>query len=184
MKDDRKGKGDAGVGLSPPWVTYWNELKYSIGQEPSVIVGPLIPVGSTYIIPVTAIGDEKAIALATLLKNPVEFGNVSVMIVVINGDQEIVSALPCPLSAFIVADLVQNALSGNPYFVEVVVKQQTPGGSNAVYPVFTSEVIQFFNDDISNLCNTFTAVAAHVFADVMQDSLCDVPILYSTSCEE
>jgi hypothetical protein len=79
---------------------------------------------------------------------------------------------------------VQNALSGNPYFVEVVVKPQTPGGSNAVFPVFTAEVIQFFNDDISNLCNTFTAVAADVFADVMVDSLCDVQILYSTSCEE
>ncbi|QWC21072.1 hypothetical protein KJK41_12015 [Bacillus haikouensis] len=79
---------------------------------------------------------------------------------------------------------MQNALSGNPYFVEVVVKPQSSGGSNAVFPVFTPEVIQFFNDDLSNLCNTFTAVAADVFADVMMDNLCDVPILYSTSCED
>ncbi|MBH9964951.1 hypothetical protein [[Bacillus] enclensis] len=184
MKDDREVKVDNGVGLSPPWVTYHNELKYSIGQDPNVIVGPLIPVGSTYVIPVTTIREKTAIAFATLLKNPVEFGNISVMVMVINGHQEIVSSLPCPLSAFVVADLVQNALSGNPYFVEIVVKPQSPGGSNAVFPVFTPEVIQFFNDDISNLCNTFTAVAADVFADVMMDNHCDVPILYSTSCED
>ncbi|WRP08784.1 hypothetical protein U9J35_04705 [Rossellomorea aquimaris] len=172
------------VQLSPPWVTYQNELKYSVGQDPSVIVGPLIPAFGNYIIPVTTIGGEKAIALATLLKNPVEFGNVSVSVVVINGDQEIVNPLPCPLRSFVVADLVQSALSGNPYFIEVVVKPQMPGGPNAVYPVFKSEVIQFFNDDISNLCNTFTAVAASVFADVMEEELCDIPILYSTSCDE
>ncbi|MHA7136689.1 hypothetical protein ACRTEV_05385 [Rossellomorea arthrocnemi] len=173
-----------GVQLSPPWVTYHNELKYSIGQDPSVIVGPLIPAFGNYIIPVTAIGDEKAIALATLLKDTVEFGNVSVNVVVINGDQEIVNPLPCPLRSFVVADLVQSALSGNPYFIEVVVKPQMPGGPNAVYPVFKPEVIQFFNDDISNLCNTFTAVASSVFADVMEEALCEIPILYSTSCEE
>ncbi|XXM73069.1 hypothetical protein ACQ0QQ_03985 [Lysinibacillus sphaericus] len=184
MNDDRKETGEASVGLSPPWVTYQNELKYSIGQDPNVIIGPLIPAGGTFVIPVTVIGDEKAIALATLLKNPVEFGNVSVNIVVINGGQEIVSPIPCPLSAFGVAELVQNALSGNPYFVEVVVKPQTPGGSNAVYPVFTPEVIQFFNDDISNLCNNFTAVAANVFADVMIETLCNTKILFSTSCAE
>jgi hypothetical protein len=182
MENEMKEK--VGVQLSPPWVTYQNELKYSIGQDPSVIVGPLIPAFGNYIIPVTVIGDEKAIALATLLKNPVEFWNVCVNVVVINGNQEIVNPLPCPLCPLVVADLVQSALCGNPYFIEVVVKQQMPGDSNAVYPVFNPEVIQFFNDDISNLCNNFTAVAASVFADVMEEALCAVPIWYSTSCDE
>ncbi|MEC2677413.1 hypothetical protein P9W92_27710, partial [Bacillus cereus] len=44
------------------------------------------------------------------------------------------------------------------------------------------EVIQFFNDDISNLCQTFTGVAANVFRDVMKDEICGIPILFSTSC--
>ncbi|WP_433751087.1 hypothetical protein [Falsibacillus pallidus] len=174
----------AGVQLSPPWVTYQNELKYSVGQDPNVIVGPLIPAGGNYIIPVTVLGDEKAIALATLLKSHVEFGNVSINIVVINGDQEIVEPVPCPLGAFAIAGLVEQALSGNPYYEDVVVKRQNMGGNNAVYPVFKPEVIQFYNDDISNLCNNFTAVASKVFEDVMKEDLCSVSILYSTSCEE
>ncbi|MGM0845651.1 MAG: hypothetical protein ACQEUT_11790 [Bacillota bacterium] len=170
------------VQLSPPWITYFNQLKFSIGADPEVTVGPLIPVGSIFIALVTVPDNQKAIALATLLKSSVEFGNITVNVVVVNGEQEIVNPLPCPLSPFTLAALLETALSGNPYFLEVVVKPQLPGEPDAVYPVFTAEVIQFFNDDISNLCNTFTGVAANVFADVMVESLCDVPILYSTSC--
>ena len=46
--------------LSPPWITYFNELKNSIGADPTVTVGPLIPVGGNYIILVHALSDEKA----------------------------------------------------------------------------------------------------------------------------
>ncbi|RIW32033.1 hypothetical protein D3H55_14250 [Bacillus salacetis] len=172
------------VGLAPPWVTYFNELKYTIGADPDVTVGPLIPVGAIYLALVTVNDNQKAEALATLLKPTVEFGNITLNVLVINAEQEIVEPLPCPLEAFAVAALVETALSGNPYFEEVVVRPKTPGGTNAVYPVFTPEVIQFFNDDISNLCQTFTGVAAKVFEDVMVETLCGVEILYSTSCEE
>lgn len=45
--------------LSPPWITYFNELKNSIGADPTVTVGPLIPVGGNYIILVHALSNEK-----------------------------------------------------------------------------------------------------------------------------
>ncbi|TMU87398.1 hypothetical protein FGG79_04530 [Bacillus sp. BHET2] len=172
------------VQVSPPWVTYFNELKYSIGQDLSVTVGPLIPVGSQYLALVNVSDNEKAEALATLLVPSVEFGNITLNTIVINNEQEIVSPIPCPLRSFQIANLVEKALSGNPYFNQVVVKQQFPGSPNSVYPVFTAEVIQFFNDDLSNLCNSFTGVASTVFADVMKDKVCGISILFSTSCEE
>lgn len=175
---------NAEVQLSPPWVTYFNKLRFTIGEDPEVMVGPLIPVEPIYLALVIVSDNDKAKALATLLEPSVEFGNITVSVVVINADSELVSPLPCPLSPFAVAQLVETALSGNPNFEEVVVREQVPGGERAVYPVFAPEVIQFFNDDISNLCNTFTGVAADVFADVMKDSVCDVPLLFSTSCEE
>lgn len=74
------------------------------------------------------------------------------------------------------------ALENNPYFEQVVVQPQLPGGANVVFPVFAAQVIQFFNDDISNLCQIFTGVAANVFHDVMNDDVCGIPILFSTSC--
>ncbi|AKR09306.1 hypothetical protein [Bacillus thuringiensis] len=168
--------------LSPPWITYFNKLVNSIGADPTVTVGPLIPVGGNFIILVHALSNEKAIALATLLKSFVEFGNVSVTVIVTNNENQIVNPVPCPLDAFEIAHLFLVALENNPYFDQVVVQPQFPGGSNVVFPVFKAEVIQFFNDDISNLCQTFTGVAANVFHDVMQDEICDAPILFSTSC--
>ncbi|EOO27278.1 hypothetical protein ICM_01554 [Bacillus cereus BAG1X2-3] len=168
--------------LSPPWITYFNKLVNSIGADPTVTVGPLIPVGGNFIILVHALSNEKAIALATLLKSFVEFGNVSVTVIVTNNENQIVNPVPCPLDAFEIAHLFLVALENNPYFDQVVVQPQFPGGSNVVFPVFKAEVIQFFNDDISNLCQTFTGVAANVFHDVMQDEICDIPILFSTSC--
>lgn len=168
--------------LSPPWITYFNELKNSIGADPTVTVGPLIPVGGNYIILVHALSNEKARALATFLKSFVQFGNVSVTVIVTNNENEIVNPFPCPLDAFEIAHLFQVALENNPYFEQVVVQPQFPGGPNVVFPVFTAGVIQFFNDDISNLCQTFTGVATNVFRDVMNDEVCDSPILFSTSC--
>ncbi|PEM42079.1 hypothetical protein [Bacillus toyonensis] len=122
--------------LSPPGITYFNELRNSVGADPTVTVGPLIPTDGNFIILVQTTDFEKAIALATLLKPTVQF----------------------------------------------VVQPQFPGGANVVFPVFSAEVIQFFNEDISNLCQTFTEVAAKVFRDVMNDAICGIPILYSTSC--
>ncbi|WP_433772029.1 hypothetical protein [Bacillus wiedmannii] len=168
--------------LSPPWITYFNELINSVGADPTVTVGPLIPVGGNFIILVHALSNEKAIALATLLKSYVQFGNVSVTVIVTNNENEIVNPIPCPLDAFEIAHLFLVALENNPYFEQVVVQPQFPGGSNVVFPVFKAEVIQFFNDDISNLCQTFTGVAANVFRDVMEDGVCDIQILFSTDC--
>lgn len=168
--------------LSPPWITYFNELRNSIGADPTVTVGPLIPTDGNFIILVQTTDFEKAIALATLLKPTVQFGNVNVTIVVSVIGDGIVNPIPCPLDAFEIAHLFQVALENNLYFEQVVVQPQFPGGANVVFPVFAAKVIQFFNDDISNLCQTFTEVAAKVFRDVMNDTICGIPILFSTSC--
>ena len=88
---------------------------------------PLIPVGGNYIILVHALSNEKARALATLLKSFVQFGNVSVTVIVTNNENEIVNPFPCPLDAFEIAHLFQVALENNPYFEQVVVQPQFPG---------------------------------------------------------
>lgn len=168
--------------LSPPWITYFNELKNSIGADPTVTVGPLIPTDGNFIILVQTMDIQKAIALATLLKPTVQFGNVNVTIVVSVSGNGIVNPIPCPLDAFEIAHLFLVALENNLYFEQVVVQPQFPGGADVVFPVFAAKVIQFFNDDISNLCQTFTEVAAKVFRDVMNDTICGIPILFSTSC--
>ena len=80
-----------------------------------------------------ALSNEKARALATLLKSFVQFGNVSVTVIVTNNENEIVNPFPCPLDAFEIAHLFQVALENNPYFEQVVVQPQFPGGPNVVF---------------------------------------------------
>lgn len=64
--------------LSTPWITYFNELRNSIGTDPTVTVGPLIPTDGNFIILVQTTDAERAITLATLLKPTVQFGNINV----------------------------------------------------------------------------------------------------------
>ena len=49
-------------------------------------------------------------------------------VIVTNNENEIVNPFPCPLDAFEIAHLFQVALENNPYFEQVVVQPQFPGG--------------------------------------------------------
>ena len=71
-----------------------------------------------------------------------EFGNVSVTVIVTNNENDIVNPLPCPLDAFEIAHLFQVALENNPYFEQVVVQPQ-PLVGQMFLPVFAAKVIQF-----------------------------------------
>ena len=128
--------------LSPPWITYFNELRNSVGADPTVTVGPLIPTDGNFIILVQTTDFEKAIALATLLKPTVQFGNVNVTIVVSVIGDGIVNPIPCPLDAFEIAHLLQVALESNLYFEQVVVQPQFPW-SECCFSGFAAKVIQF-----------------------------------------
>ena len=79
-------------------------------------------------------------------------------VIVTNNENEIVNPFPCPLDAFEIAHLFQVALENNPYFEQVVVQPQFLADRMLFFRFSPREVIQFFNDDISNLCQTFTGV--------------------------
>ena len=69
----------------------------------------------------------KSESVSNVLKSFVQFGNVSVTVIVTNNENEIVNPFPCPLDAFEIAHLFQVALENNPYFEQVVVQPQFPG---------------------------------------------------------
>lgn len=174
-----------GIGLSPPWDTYYSKLKYSVGVTPGVNVGALIPINdSLYIVVVTVDSVPVGLALATLLKQEMQFDEVKVMVFVQDQQGTQISPIPGSLTAFEIAQLFLESLTGNAYFDNVVVRPFAPGEPNAVYPVFKPEVIQFFDDNLADLYSNFNGVAADVFRDVMKDAISDVDILYSTTPKE
>jgi hypothetical protein len=157
---------DNQIGLTPPWYTYFNEIKYTIGDDPNVNVGPeLIPIvdGTCYSTPVFVEDtEEKALALATILKPIQEFGGVNVSVLVFF-QCSIVQPSNQPLDADGVKNLFDTALQTNNLYSSTQVRPFMPGQAEAVYPIFDASVIQFFNDDLTDYYNNYNNVAAFTF---------------------
>ena len=164
--------------LSPPWYTYFNFIKESIGSDPWVRVLDMKEVsGSHYIIQINALREEKARALATILALRQSFGNIVVdMEVLFNGRG--VSPYEPPLTNDDLLRIFTQALGTNTYF-EIA----KPGGfvGISIFPIFKKEVIQFFNDDISDYYNNFNGVAADVFREVLRPDVYGTHINPSTA---
>jgi len=164
--------------LSPPWNTYYNFIKWSIGSDPGVRVLDMREVSSTqYIIQIQANREEKARALATILALRKSFGHVIVDIEVTHNGRG-VSPYEPPLANSDLIRIFNQALGTNSYFENV-----KTGGFvvTSIFPIFKKGVIQFFNDDLSDFYNNFNGVAANVFADVLRPDIYGIRINPSTA---
>lgn len=165
---------DSTTKLSPPWYTLRKKLFYTIGKTPCVYVGELEEQSEyQYLIKITVTSCiYQAENLRIILPESYPFGNISVLVKVYYYDQEI---LPQPISDITpeqLAYILCCALKCNPYVRGAIVltdkippiEQQILGSvSLVIYP----KVIQFYNDDISDLCSNFNDVATDVFASVL-----------------
>ncbi|MCA1320191.1 hypothetical protein LC085_09765 [Bacillus tianshenii] len=167
--------------LSSPEFTYFNELKYSVGNDPGVTVNSLIelPLNTGFLIIILVKNRKKAQALATILNLLKQFGNINIFVVVIYEGQ-IIEPLEEPLTPEEIQQLYKTALKTNRYFKFAKVAPISPD-IDSVYPIFSKSVIQFFNDDISDLFQNFNEVAAHVFRDVLKTNISGTPINPSTT---
>lgn len=164
-------------GLSPPWYTLWNKIKYSIGNDTAVTVNQLDTKSSPYIVPITVADHDKAVAIASVMILRHQMGNITVDVQVKDGAGKIVSP-ETPESAEKLAELLKKALGDNAWFVEVVVMPSFQRG--VVFPVFKKAVIQFFNDDLSDLYRNYNNVVGFVFREVLNPGPGGIPILCST----
>lgn len=167
--------------LSPPQFTYYNELKYSVGNDPAVTVTNIIelPLNAGYLVPILVRNRKKAQALATILIAQKEIGNINVYTAVIN-DGQVVDPIEGTLTAKEIQELFETALDSNRYFKFAVVEPFTPG-TFSVFPVFLKSVIQFYNDDLSDLYKNFNEVAANVFRDILKEDINGTSINPSTA---
>ncbi|MFJ9498166.1 hypothetical protein [Brevibacillus centrosporus] len=170
----------AQIRLSPPEFTYFNEIKFSIGNDPLVQVEPLRQLaGGDFLITIRVQGLQKARALATLIVQTKQIGNLRIQVRVVTSEGNRVQPITRALSPREIAALYQIAFRTNRLFNFAVSRASL--SFTAVYPVFKAQVIQFFNDDISDLFNNFNQVAAFVFRDVLRNRINQTPILFSTA---
>lgn len=166
--------------LSPPWYTLWNEINSSVGATPGVQVAPLDTSKMPYVTTLTVSDDMQAKMLASVLTPLHQLGNITVQVVVKNAQGQVVSPAT-PSSGEELVKMLTTGLKGNPYFVEAVAQELFPHAPVVVFAVFTKSVIQFYNDNLSDLYRNFNGVTANVFADVLMPAPGNIRLLCSTA---
>ena len=125
---------DGGIRLSPPWVEFANEVKALFEQDPEIAVEWD---DGTMTLTILVDDDVKADALTQLMPAERTFGNVTAKVEVIPANTDVPRV-----------NLFRRAFDGNPAlsFTDTV---DTVLGTFS-YVVFKPEVVQYFNDDLSD----------------------------------
>lgn len=138
--------------LSAPWYFFYKELKALFDEDPEI---KAIFNEEEMEIKLFVSNGRKADALQQLLPEEKTFGNVTLRIAVVPANDGMTSA----------TQLFEDAFMGNPVLSDLV-HLDTPLGSFD-YAVFRKEVVQFFNDDLSDIngnCSTlYQDIAKDVF---------------------
>lgn len=136
--------------LSPPWVTYVHETEALFGEDPDIKIKYD---ESAYRLQLYVNNSDKATALAKLLPEKKEFGNVALSIEIIPANQN-----EDPID-----QVFAKAFLGNPV-LSTVASIDTPFG-NVSYAVFQKKVVQFFNDQMDDINGN----KSMLFQDIAKD---------------
>lgn len=153
--------------LSPPWITYVNEIIALFDGDPEIAINFDNSVPSLVI--ATNNGD-KAAALRKLLPEEKIFGKV-VLRISVDG--------PTPNRAFVTnVELMEAAFSKNPAFSFV---QAIDGIVVAfTYVVFKNTVVQFFNDNLDDI----HGIVSTLYENIARDVFMEIPsVVYNTDIE-
>ena len=124
------------IGLQPPWITYAREVNALFAKDPEVAVDWN---EDEYILTLYVDSQEKADALDKLFPNEMEFGNVTISITIV----------PANMTDRSLMNTFETAFKGNP---AVSYTKSVDGlGFSMNYIVFKPEVVQYFNDDLSDV---------------------------------
>lgn len=146
------------LGLQAPWITYYNKIKAIFADDPDIeVLEPSEEVDEegNFDIVLRCINGYKAYALCKLLTPQVDMGNVTVCVRIedINSDED-------------EATLLKAAFTGNPHFEDVVVQGLDGQGPGATYCVMKKEVIQFFNDDLTDVNRNYSGLAEDILREI------------------
>jgi hypothetical protein len=169
----------AQVQLLPPQFTYFNFIKYSVGNDPLVTVEPLNQLGAgKFLITLRVRGLRKARALAALLLPRKVIGSIQLTVQVRTMEGRLVKPLRCAFTPSGIVKLCQTAFRTNALFRFAASRRFF--GLVVVYPVFKARIIQFFNDDLSDYYGNYNNIAAFVFREVMRPTIGRTPVSAST----
>ena len=180
--------------LSPPWVTYINKLKALFGEDPEInIVHNADDFNEEVSVYLYIDNPEKADALNQLLPITKCFGNVLLNIYIVPSnvteegeptvelleDIRINARSKTPASS--VGDLFDTAFQGNSayafsYRVDSLLCDVT-------YIVFKNCVVQFFNDNLSDLHGNISTLYQDIAAEIFEGKPVSSGVFFCTDTE-
>ncbi len=156
------------VKLSPPEYTLWNKYKAVFGADPLVTVNNLVKTTpSEFLIPIIVDDKAKGDALCTIILPEITLGTFQIRTSVTNSKGVSWAAITIKDAPGLVLT-TKTAMSGNPLFVEArEIPSKLPGQHPSMGFIMTKSVIQFSNDDISDVFNNFNGVTANVLHELI-----------------
>jgi hypothetical protein len=152
----------AEVGMQSPWVVYAKKVKALFEHDPDVVVDEPTELGDgDYNLEIRVHGNDKAESVAKVLPEDVEFGNVTLHVMVIPDNDGKLTML----------DHMRRAFAGNPVLVDVMEVPVVPGGPTMAYALFAPEVVQIECDNAASPYGIVTTTYEGVAKDVLRVGL-------------
>lgn len=166
---------DIRMKISPPWITYVNEVNCLFEHDPEV---QLIYDNNEKTVELYVEDPTKAFAIDRLLPDEVEYGNIILEVKVIPGNKTPSDEIPDnPTNDW----LFNTAFKNNPVFAYT----KTINGlfsNDLTYVVFKNRVVQFFNDNLNDIHGLISTLYQEIAEEVFSDELNGV--CYCTDTEE
>ena len=155
-----KKKAAGKVGIQAPWVTHYEFVKAMFGRDEEINISELNELDNgNYEFIVSSPNCDKLTAIIKIFKSDTfKFGNVSLHIkFLVENDSEEYGG-----------DDFETAFEDNPIFDEVITGK-LPTGEEMYFVMFKKEVIQFYNDDISDPYGNFNGLAEDIARELFRD---------------
>jgi len=155
--------------LSPPWAIFYREIQALFGEDPEIHI---VYDEESGIVKIYVENPEKAEVLVKLLPTKKMFGRVGLDIQVIPADGgEYSTEVPETVDA----QMFEKAFSGNPAFSYAKTFRNI-FQFEATYVVFQPDVVQFFDDDISDI----NGIKSTLYENLARDVFEDIPAYFNT----
>lgn len=162
------GNDEGNVGLTPPWISHARKIYALFGKDPDIdiVYDPDEPEVKLYVAKTA-----KAEAIASILPAEEEFGNIKLKITVV---------MPNEIAA---ADVLAAAFDGNPILSEIGRIFSADGATKPpmCYVVFSNEVVQYFNDDLSDANGVASTLYEQIASDILEPK---EGVFYCTAVDE
>ena len=145
------------VGIQSPWVTTYGKIRALFENDSDLKISKLSgDHEGVYTFAITSGNVTKLTAIEKILKKEFVFGNVTLQVKFIYDD---------PVDDQITANDFRNAFNGNT-IVRDVKTVKNPFGTEQTFVMFGKDVIQFYNDDISDLYGNFNGLSEDIAREV------------------